>query len=140
MRIRFFVGALLVALGMAGCSDNQAPSQSIIGAWRLQSFGTVGHETNVLSTTSIMIEFNSDGSVSGNGGVNSYGGSYTAGAGGSFSVGQLVMTEMASIDPSVNEQESAYMLALTGANRWSVDSGNLVLWYDYGNSRMTYVR
>jgi heat shock protein HslJ len=61
------------------------------------------------------LKFGTDGTVSGNGGCNSFGGTYTE-ATGEITFSPLIRTLMACADPAVNTQEGVIMSVLTGVN------------------------
>jgi heat shock protein HslJ len=61
------------------------------------------------------LKFGTDGTVSGNGGCNSFGGTYTE-ATGEITLSPLIRTLMACADPAVNTQEGVIMSVLTGVN------------------------
>lgn len=67
-----------------------------------------------------------DGQISGRSAVNSYGGSCSASANGSFSVGTMQMTLMAG-EPDAMQAESLYHELLGLARRWRIDPSQLVL-------------
>ena len=70
--------------------------------------------------------FASDNKVSGHGGCNRYGGSYTLDAEGKFSTSQLISTKM--FCQGVKEDE--YLKALGRANKAKIEGKNLVLYYE----------
>ena len=68
----------------------------------------------------------SRGRISGRAAVNTYSGSYTAGADGGFAAGALAMTEMAGT-PDAMQAESLYLGLLQQARRWRITKAQLVL-------------
>jgi len=61
------------------------------------------------------LKFGIDGTISGNGGCNSFGGTYTE-APGELTLSPLIRTLMACADPAVNTQEGVVMSVLAGVN------------------------
>src|SRR5689334_5914912 len=59
---------------IAACGSQN--SNSIVGTWELVSYGPASSQTHVSIYTNTMVDFNSDGEVSGNVGCNSFGGDY----------------------------------------------------------------
>jgi heat shock protein HslJ len=75
--------------------------------------------------------FAPDGTVSGFGGCNSFGGGYTVGATDQISIGPLMSSLQACGDPA-DTFEHQLLTALQGATKWSVTGGNLELRDDGG--------
>ena len=79
------------------------------------------------------------GKISGTSAVNTYGGSYTSGANGAFSVGQLASTEMAGPEPAMRA-EHAYITLLTQARSCKLAGDTLTLFDGNGNESLTFAR
>jgi len=75
--------------------------------------------------------FGEDGDVTGSGGCNSYGGSYTV-AGHGLTFGEMTRTLMACLDAGVTDQEQAYFDALATATAFDLSSDRLVIAYGDG--------
>lgn len=73
----------------------------------------------VIDRTRLTLTFGADGRVSGNGGCNSFSGSYSA-DGSSVTFGPLAMTRRACIGEALNAQETRYAAALTGRMTWEI--------------------
>ena len=84
----------------------------------------------------ITVQF-AGGQISGNSGINSYGGPYALGRGGSFSVGLLACTEMAGSEPAMRA-EGAYMTLLGQARSFKVADGKLTLYDEGGNESLVF--
>lgn len=120
---------LLVSLALLGAllaSFVPAAAQADTGlagsGWKLVSI----NGTDVLEGSSITLEFGADGSLSGSGGCNGYGGSFTI-DGDSFSVSGVMSTLMACADDAVTAQEAAYFAALQAATGYSVSGEELII-------------
>lgn len=105
---------------------------SLVGKWDVTSYNNGKQAVvSVISTTSVTAEFGADGKVSGNGGINSYGGSYTTEGANAISVGQLNSTMMAG-PQEVMDQEAAYLKALQSATKYSISGDQLEMRDDSG--------
>lgn len=91
-------------------------------SWRLDGWSAPSLDPADFDITAAF----ADGQISGRSAVNIYGGSYSASADGSFSVGMVAMTEMAG-EPDAMQAESLYHSLLAQARRWRIAPGHLVL-------------
>jgi heat shock protein HslJ len=128
--------ALLVLAAMlgvtVGCSSTGADPLSGT-QWRL-----TGWSVNSIDPSSVTITVKfADGQISGNSGVNSYGGPYTVGPGGSITLGALAMTEMAGPEPAMRA-ESAYQTLLAQVGSYTVAGGKLTLYDKGGNESLIF--
>ncbi|MGH2605184.1 MAG: META domain-containing protein [Anaerolineales bacterium] len=74
----------------------------------------------------ITLEFEIGGRAGGNSGCNSYGATYVA-RGGSLTFSEVVSTLRACVDPSLNDQEAAYLRALSAVATYEVSEDQLIL-------------
>jgi heat shock protein HslJ len=74
------------------------PQQMVGPRWRLVSYQGADGQTSDVSANEITIQFAADGMVSGSGGCNGYGGTYTADATGALTLSQVVATLRACVD------------------------------------------
>ena len=108
--------------------------------WKLQCFGKIGQEKSLLPDTEITLRFGEDHEVEGGGGCNSYFGTYEATKDGSISIGDLAWTEMACVSPAgVMEQEMRYLNALGDVSAFEIRPDYLRLFYEDGQSILTFV-
>lgn len=124
---------LAAALGvLGGCSSATADplkgTQWKLTAWTVDSIDP--------ATVTITMKF-ADGQVSGNSGVNSYGGPYTLGAGNAITLGPLAMTEMAGPEPAMRA-ESAYQALLAQVGSFKIAGGKLTLYDKNGNESLIF--
>ena len=123
---RFSIAAtiLVTALGIAGCAsddgDGSTPSNGPYGKWRVVEIGNL-----VAGAADTTLEIAQDGTVSGAGGCNGYGGNAVI-TGGAIEFGPLISTMMA-CEPSIMDQELAYLTALKTVQGWRHQGGDLVL-------------
>ena len=78
-----------------------------------------------------------DGRIGGTSAVNQYGGPFTAGDDGSFSVGDLVSTMMAGPEPDMRAEQS-YLTLLAEAKKYAVEGKTLTLSDANGNQSLIY--
>lgn len=81
--------------------------------------------TSVAKGAELTIDFGTDGTASGNGGVNTYSGPFTV-DGAQLKIGPLAATMMAGPEKLMT-QETQFLTALQNAKEWSVVSGRLEL-------------
>ncbi|MCB2223710.1 MAG: META domain-containing protein [Actinobacteria bacterium] len=130
MTHRFVATLALVALAAAACggggedaSDPTAsvPTTAVPGpgaagltgtSWVVVSFGIDGADDPVLPDAVPTIRFFEDGTIGGNSGCNSFGGSIALGPGDGVSIVDLAWTEMACMDQGVMDQEQRFFQAL----------------------------
>jgi heat shock protein HslJ len=127
-------GVLLVAVSLTalgGCSIVGSPLEGT--QWRLTGWSVSSLDPADFTITARF----ADGEISGNSGVNSYGGPYTIGPGAAFSTGQLAGTLMASEEPAMRA-ESAYLALLGQAGSYKMADGKLTLFDKGGNVSLIF--
>jgi heat shock protein HslJ len=133
--VAVFVAAVLVTvLAAVGCSGGG--SHALDGtSWRLTGWSVSSLDPNTFTITA---DF-AGGKISGKSAVNSYGGSYTAGPGSAFSVGEIASTLMAGPEPEMRA-EQAYTMLLRQAKSFAVKSDTLTLSDANGNESLIFTR
>lgn len=133
--IAFAAGCGASSGGSSGGQTPPAPSGAALDgtSWRLSSWTLSSLDPADFTITA---EF-ADGRIGGKSAVNSYGGSYTTGSDGSFSVGQLVSTQMAGPEPAMRA-EQAYVALLGKAASYRVSGGTLTLFDSDGNESLGF--
>ena len=106
-------------------------------SWQLLSFGPSTTPADVLPDSVITLEFKEDGEMGGNGGCNTYGGSYSV-QDDTLTLQQVVSTLMACADMGVTNQEQQYLQALATVERFELTDDSLTLWYDSGNGVLNF--
>lgn len=124
--------ALAAVLGAVGCGDEASPSLEGT-SWKLTGWSVSSQDPNDFTITA---EFK-DGRIGGTSAVNSYGGPYTTGGDGSFSVGELASTMMAGPEPDM-QAETTYMALLAAAKEFRVDGETLTLLDGDGGESLIY--
>lgn len=128
------VAVLLVVVALAalvGCSrDGGSPDGGVLDGtrWRLTEWTLSSLDPADFTITARF----ADGQISGNSGVNSYSGTYQAGSGDAFSLGQIAVTEMGGQEPAMRA-EAAYLTLLSQAKSFKLTGGRLTL-YDQGRN------
>ena len=109
-KLHLYLITLLAISGMmlAACSGGN--SNSLVGTWRLVSYGSPGNLTPAAPDVDTSITFGEDGKVDGNVGCNGFGGDYTV-DGNTITFGPIVSTLMFCEGP-VGEQETTTLNVL----------------------------
>ena len=136
-----------VALVPVACGGSGSGAHSLEGtSWRLTGWTLNSLAPDQFTITAAF----AGGKVSGTSAVNTYGGAYSTGAGGSggatgagsggaFSVGQLASTEMAGPAPAMRA-ERAYITLLTQARSYKLAGDALTLYDANGNQSLIFAR
>ncbi len=107
--------------------------------WQLESMGPVSSPEPALAGTNVTLNFESNSQVSGNGGCNSFGGSYQL-QDGSISFTQVVHTEMACLDQGRSQQEGQFFQALLNTGQYQVNGDRLRIQYNNGQDALHFVQ
>jgi heat shock protein HslJ len=95
--------------------------------WVLKSYGDPDSLKMAVSGHEPTLTFDKDKKqISGNGGVNGYGGDYEV-DGNRLTLSGIVHTLMASTDPSRNEQEAAFFQILASAESYKISGQELTI-------------
>ena len=126
LRAAILTAAALIALALiaavaAGCGGESSPSLEGT-AWKLTDWSVSSQDPSDFTITAAF----KDGRIGGTSAVNSYGGPYTAGDDGSFSVSELASTMMAGPEADM-QAEKTYMTLLAVAKEFRVDGETLTL-------------
>jgi heat shock protein HslJ len=125
----FLIAGAVIAL--AGC---KLTTTRLEGAqWQL-----VGWTISSINPADVTITAKfEDGQITGNGGVNTYGGPCRLGPGDAFSAGPIAATEMAGPEPAMRA-EAAYLTLLGQARFYSLTQGTLTLYDEGGNESLIF--
>jgi heat shock protein HslJ len=122
--------AIILALTVfAGVSCTKANAgQELIGVtWLLKSYGDPNNLTQVITGNPPTLTFDKDKmTVTGNGGVNGYGGDYTV-KGSELKVTRIISTLMASTNEALNKQENAFFKILGSVESYKIDGTQLTI-------------
>lgn len=107
--------------------------------WELISIGTSDAITSVIGDAQLSLTLDEMGRISGNGGCNGFGGSYSVN-GDAITFSEVISTLIACLDDAVTQQESTYFAALNAAVRYDIDGGKLTVWYgENGTNTLNFV-
>ena len=125
----------------SACSSIQSSGGTLPlpSEWKLVSFGKAGAEAPVVEGSSVTLKFDVDGQAGGSGGCNSYGAKYET-QGHNLAIKELISTLMACLDEQVNQQESQYFAALQAATKYEISGDNLTIYYDDGQSQLSFTK
>jgi heat shock protein HslJ len=98
--------------------------------WQLEAFGTAEAVSSLLANTVINAAFK-DGGLSGYGGCNNFGGSYTLN-GTALQIGELIATEMWCTPDEVSHQEQSFTAALLKVTSFTIEGNQLTLTHPGG--------
>jgi heat shock protein HslJ len=100
--------------------------------WKLKSYGNPNNLQTVIGS-GITIEFVSkDKSVSGNTGINGYGGTFTVNRDCTLSISNMAWTLVGSLDANLTKQENDYLNLLQTIGKIEVTSGELKIICEQG--------
>jgi len=130
-----------IGVNQVGASQQTAslPKELLNRDWKLVSLQRAPQNVQNTTGAGMTIRFSADGKVSGSGGCNSFGGSYTVGENRSITFSQLISTLRACAAPSVNTLEQEYLSALQSASSYMFDGqARFQLSYNNGQGRLSY--
>lgn len=116
------------------------PDPGLMRSWKLAFYSNLeGVFVPILAGTEITAIFNSDGSLDGSAGCNSYNTSYQA-AGEKIQIEPATFTQKVCSDPEgVMEQETSYLAALIAADSYQVSGDQLDIFDSEGGKILTFV-
>jgi heat shock protein HslJ len=139
------ISAVLIA--MAACGQASGESGGSSSSLSTASAGSsldgtrwklTGWTLNSLNPADFTITARfAEGQISGNSGVNTYGGPYRIGPGAAFSAGPLASTQMAGPEPAMRA-ETAYLTLLGQAKSYKMAGGVLTLYDGGGNESLIF--
>ena len=106
---------------------------------RLESFGRIDQQNQLLADTEITIAFAEDGQIRGNGGCNSYLATWNQEEEGGIRITDLAHTERACVGPGILEQETIFFEALRDITHCQEEGNRLKLFYDDRQSVLTFI-
>jgi len=123
---KYLITLLVICLGLSACSaKNAEPSASLIGSWKLTSYGSAASPTPAVAGAGGELTFSNDGKVTGNSGCNGLGGNYKV-DGDKITFDQIISTLMACDDPRM-KQEGAVHQVLNDTASFKIEGNTLTL-------------
>lgn len=123
---KYLLVLLMIFLTVSACTAKQdKPSASLIGSWKLTSYGPAGSPTAAVPETQAGLSFMDDGTVTGNSGCNGLGGGYKL-EGDKITFDQIVSTLMACDDPRMT-QENVVHRVLADTATFKVEGNTLTI-------------
>jgi len=119
---KYLLFLVFASLLLSACS---AQGKSLVGAWTLTAYGPEGATTPVASGSQASLTFNQDGTLSGNSGCNSFGGSYKVN-GDQITFSGLVSTLMACEEPLMTQEGNVFKV-LDGTASYKIDGSTLTI-------------
>lgn len=123
---------LLILLGAFLINKGELKDSS----WKLNGWYI---SSKSLEKNDITLNFESN-KISGNGGVNSYGGDYKVGSNNKIKFTNIYSTEMASEDLEVNEVESIYFNLLSKIKYYEISNDKLILYDEEYSSILIFAK
>ncbi|MEM7112303.1 MAG: META domain-containing protein [Chloroflexota bacterium] len=105
-------------------------------SWVLISYGPDASPQLSLPNSNVTVAFGPNGELTGNGGCNSYFGSYTATTDGSVQINEVAITEMACMEEGLMQQEMDFVATLTAVQSYIFTQHGLELVYDNGRLQL----
>ena len=123
--------AAVLALLASGCGASKTADTGTHSladtSWVLVSYGDPANLKAVIAGTKVTLSFNAaTDQITGNGGVNGYGGDAKR-TNNQLTLSGILHTEMASINQAVNEQENAYFQLLGAARSVGFGTSSLTI-------------
>ena len=118
-----------------------APAVTLAGIpWDVTGYNN-GREAvrSLVVDSTISLQFEAEGAVTGNATCNTYNGSYSSDDAGSLTVGPLATTRMACLSEELNQQEAEYLAALQQAATYEISNGTLTIRDAAGATQVTAV-
>lgn len=124
---KYLLTLLIISLAISACSaqNTEEPSASLMGSWKLTSFGSAGTTSPAVEGSDAELTFSEDGTVAGNSGCNGFGGNYTV-EGDQVTFSEIVSTLIACEEPLM-AQEAAVLQTLTDTASYKIEGNSLTL-------------
>ena len=117
---------LIFGLTLSACAAQPSQADTLVGTWKLLSYGDADRQVTAHQDSEPTLTFNSDGTVGGNFGCNSFGGEYKA-TRGDIKFGSIASTLMACFPEELMTQESETLAILSGRVDYAIVDGVLTI-------------
>jgi len=125
---------VIAGLTLAACAGSA--SASVVGDWKLVSYGSPTSQTPAAPNVEAFVTFGSDGKLNGNVGCNSFSGDYKV-DGNTITFGPIISTMMACANP-IMEQESAVFSVFANSATFKIDRNILTITSADGGSAVVF--
>ncbi len=123
---KYLITLTLICLAISACTaKSEQSSASLVGSWKLTSYGPSNSPTPAVSDVEAGITLNEDGTVTGNSGCNGFGGNYKV-EGDQITFDQIVSTLMACDDPRMAQEDVVHQV-LTDTASFKIEGNTLTL-------------
>jgi heat shock protein HslJ len=127
---------VITGLTLTACAGNA--SASVVGDWKLVSYGSPTNQTPAVPNVEASVTFGSDGKLNGNVGCNGFSGDYKI-DGSTITFGPIMSTLMACTDP-IMQQEIIVFSVLTDTATFEIDGTTLTITSADGASAVVFER
>jgi heat shock protein HslJ len=135
--IGLLLAAVFLTAGMPGCGqpDSITLEDELDGSqWKLVTI----NESPLVQDSYISLYFRENGTIWGFAGCNYFGGDYTASDNGTLRFNELSITLLGCLDEGINEQEKAYLDAITAVVSCSLEGNHLEMYGDTGRKVLSF--
>lgn len=121
---KYLLILFVISLAISACAP-QEDLASLIGSWKLTSYGHADAPTPAVEEAEAGLTFNEDGTVTGDSGCNGLGGTYTV-EGDQVTFGEIVSTLMACDDARMAQEDAVHQV-LADTATFAIDENTLTL-------------
>jgi heat shock protein HslJ len=121
---KYLLVLLVVALTLSACSNGES-SASLVGSWKLVSYGPPDAPIPAVPDAEAGITFNEDGTLTGKSGCNGFGGNYTV-EGDQVTFSEIVSTLIACDEPLMSQENIVHQV-LTDTSTLKIEGNTLTL-------------
>ena len=121
---KYLLILFVTVLALTACSAEET-STSLVGSWRLTSYGAPDALSPAVEGAEAGITFNEDGTLTGNSGCNGYGGNYTV-EGNQITFTEIVSTLIFCDEPLGGQEEAVYQV-LTETATYEIEGNTLTI-------------
>jgi len=123
---KYLLTLWVICLAVSACTaKDEASSASLIGSWKLTSYGPVNSPTPAVADVEAGLTFNNDGTVSGNSGCNGLGGNYKVESD-QITFDQIISTLMACDDARMKQEDAVHQV-LTDTATFKIEGNTLTI-------------
>ena len=122
--IKCLIVAMVICLAVSACIS-QENGRSLIGSWKLIAYGPVESAEPAVPDQDALLNFNEDGSLSGDTGCNEFAGNYLV-EGDQITFGQIVSTDILCPDLQMAQEQAMFQVLMEMAT-FSMESDTLTI-------------